>query len=164
PLGDLSFFADNLGEAIELLGDRLIHADDLVEEAGDLAIHSVDVFRKADAEVTATQCPKSTDELAAIDKVPLRLNVHSTLRSALPPPGYKTCSPPAARTIRKQNSCRFLNEQCSISSLRSRVAKARFRSLRAVQCSVEAASSLSGEPLRRPHAVHPVELPVRLGA
>ena len=44
---DLAFLADDLGEALELLGDLLVHADDFVEQAGDLAVDAVDLFGQA---------------------------------------------------------------------------------------------------------------------
>ena len=44
--------------------------------------------------LAAAQRAKRTDELAAIDKVPRGLDVHSTLRVALlPPPGLHEAAP-----------------------------------------------------------------------
>src|SRR6185312_13820954 len=75
-LADLAFLADDLGEAFELLGHLLVQRDDLVEEAGDLAVDSVDLFGQTHAEVAAAQRTKRADELAARDKVPRGLDVH----------------------------------------------------------------------------------------
>ena len=76
-LGDLAFLADDLGEALEFLRHLLVEGDDFVEQAGDLAIDPVHVLGQADAKIAPSQRPESTDELAAIDKVPLGLYVHS---------------------------------------------------------------------------------------
>ena len=79
---------------------RVVHADDFVEEGGDLAVDAVDFLGQANAEVTATQRAKRADELTAINEVPLGLDVHSTLRVAyLPPPGLQQSGPPAAQVI-----------------------------------------------------------------
>ena len=75
-----------LREALEFLGDLLVQADDLVEEAGDFAVDSVDILGQAHGEIASAERTESADELAAIDKVALGLDVHSTLRSVLLPP------------------------------------------------------------------------------
>ena len=85
-LADLAFLADDLGEPLELLGHLLVQADHFVEQAGDLAVDAIDVFGQADGEVAAAQAPKRADELAAIDKVPRGLDVHSTLLVVFSPP------------------------------------------------------------------------------
>ena len=77
----------------------LVQRDDLIEETGDFRVDAIGVLGQANAEVPTPQRTESADELAAIDKVPLGLNVHSTLRSViLPPPRLHTHSPPAMRT------------------------------------------------------------------
>ena len=93
----LALFTDDLGEAFKLLRHLLVDGDDFIEEAGDLAVDTVDLFRQPNGKITAAQRTERADELAAIDKVPGGLNVHSTLRVAfLPPPRLRKRSPPAA--------------------------------------------------------------------
>src|SRR6185369_11516536 len=85
-LRDLAFLADDLGEALELRGDGVVHADHFVEEAGNLAVDAVDGFGQADAEIAAAERAKGADQLAAIDKVPRGLYVHLGLRRGFSPP------------------------------------------------------------------------------
>ena len=86
PLRDLAFLADDFRKPLEFLGERLVHSDDFVEEAGDFAIDSVDLFRKANAEIAAAERTKGADQLAAVNKVARGLDIHSTLRVAHLPP------------------------------------------------------------------------------
>jgi hypothetical protein len=77
-----------------------VERDDLVEEGCYLAIDAVGFFGQANTEVATTKRAKRADELAAIDKLTLGLDVHVTLRSALlPPPRLIIRSPPAARSV-----------------------------------------------------------------
>ena len=94
-LGDLAFLADDLGKPLELLGHLFVERDHFVEQAGNLAVHAIDVFGKTDAEIAPAQRPEGTDELAAIDKFPRCLDIHLTLRVAtLPPPRLIQAQPP----------------------------------------------------------------------
>ena len=87
-LGDLAFLADDLRQPFEFLGDRVVHGDDFVEQAGDLAIDAINLFGKANGKVAAAERSKRADELAAINEVAWGLDIHSTLRVALlPHPG-----------------------------------------------------------------------------
>ena len=74
--------------------------DHFVEEAGDLAVDAVGLFGQANAEIAAAQRTECADELAAIDKVPLGLDVHAYVSVWLfsPRPGCTMRSPPAANS------------------------------------------------------------------
>src|SRR6185503_9490752 len=93
-LADLAFLADDLGEPFELLCHLLVQGNDFVEEGGDLAVQSVDLFGKTHGEVAAAKRAKGADELAAIDKVPRGLDIHWLLRGYSPPPVVDPKRPP----------------------------------------------------------------------
>src|SRR6185503_14783864 len=101
-LGDLAFLAHDLGKTLEFLRHFFVERDDLVEEAGDLAVEAVDVLGQANAEIAAAERPERADELAAIDEVARGLDVHLTLRVASPPTRLNKRSPPAAARINYQ--------------------------------------------------------------
>ena len=77
----------------------LVHADDLVEEAGDFAVNSVDILGQANAEVAASQRTECGDQLPAIDKIPLCLDVHAyvSVWLFLPPPRLHKFTAPQLR-------------------------------------------------------------------
>ena len=77
-LADFAFLADDLRKTLELLRHLLVQGDDFVEEAGDFVVDPLRFFGQANAEVAAAQRSERADELTAIDKVPLGLDVHAT--------------------------------------------------------------------------------------
>jgi len=97
-LADLPFLADDLGEALEFLGHLLVERDDLVEQAGDFAIGSVDLLGEAHGEVASTKRTQGADELTAINEVARGLNVHSTLRVAYSPTPVGPVQPPGCES------------------------------------------------------------------
>ena len=83
-LADLAFLADDDREALELVGHLLFEADDLVEQARDLAVRAGQVLGQADGEVAAPQAAQRADELAAIEKIARGKVVHTSLLRAAP--------------------------------------------------------------------------------
>ncbi len=99
-LADLAFLADDLGEALELVGHLLVERDDLVEQAGDLAVLAGQVFGQADGEVAAAEAAQGAEELAAIDEIARGLYVHQFTPSCVfPRPKSDARPPPVSRSI-----------------------------------------------------------------
>jgi hypothetical protein len=111
-LADLAFLADHLGETLEFLRHLLVQGDDFVEEAGDLTVDPLGFFRQANAEVATTERAKRTDELTAIDKVALCLDVHAYISVWLfsPHPSLHRSQPPGRESshLIKGFALRFL--------------------------------------------------------
>ncbi len=61
-VADLAFLADHAGEPLELVGDALIEADDLVEQGCDFVITIV-AFRQPYAEIAVSKFAKRDDKL-----------------------------------------------------------------------------------------------------
>src|SRR5688572_7386170 len=62
----LAFAADNLATALELLGQQLVRAHDLVEGVGDLARDADPVARQAHREVAVAHGLERAQELALV--------------------------------------------------------------------------------------------------
>ena len=68
-LADLAFLADDHREPLELVGDLLFHADDFVEQAGDLAVDAGEVVGQPDAEIAAAKPAQGGQEFTAVERI-----------------------------------------------------------------------------------------------
>ena len=84
-LSDLAFLADDLGEPLQLLGQLLFHADNLVEQHRDLAVLADVILTEANRKVAAAQAAESRNEAAAVEKGfgRLAMLVHAKLLGAV---------------------------------------------------------------------------------
>ena len=83
-LADLAFLADDDRKPLELVGHLLFERDDLVEQAGDLAVGAGQVLGQADGEIAAPEAAQRADELPAIEKLAWGKVVHTSLLRAAP--------------------------------------------------------------------------------